>query len=115
MFERLHSIRSSIPAVTHVDGSARVQTVDAHRSPGFHRLLDAFHDLTGCPILVNTSFNVRGEPIVHTPEDAYRCFMTTDMDCLVLEDCVLLRRGSAGVDRRGRRARTGLRGRSSGH
>jgi carbamoyltransferase len=91
VFERLRSIRSSIPAVTHVDGSARVQTVDAERSPGFHRLLAAFHDLTGCPILVNTSFNVRGEPIVHTPQDAYRCFMTTDMDVLVLEDCILLR------------------------
>ncbi len=92
VFERLHAIRSSIPAVTHVDGSARVQTVDADRSPAFHRLLSAFYDLTGCPILVNTSFNVRGEPIVHTPEDAYRCFMTTDMDYLVLEDCLLDRR-----------------------
>jgi carbamoyltransferase len=92
IFEQLHAIRSEIPAVTHVDGSARVQTVDAERFPAFHQLLSAFNDLTGCPILVNTSFNVRGEPIVHTPEDAYRCFMTTDMDWLVLEDCVLDRR-----------------------
>ncbi len=89
IFEQLAGIRSQIPAVTHVDGSARVQTVDPTRAPAFHRLLSAFHDLTGCPILVNTSFNVRGEPIVHTPDDAYRCFMNTDMDWLVVEDCVL--------------------------
>ncbi len=82
-------VRSTIPAVTHVDGSARIQTVDAERSPAFHRILSAFHDRTGCPVLVNTSFNVRGEPIVGTPEDAYRCFMTTDLDVLVLEDCLL--------------------------
>jgi carbamoyltransferase len=91
VFEQLRSVRSSVPAITHVDGSARVQTVDAERFPAFHRLLSAFHDLTGCPMLVNTSFNVRGEPIVHTPQDAYRCFMTTDMDVLVLEDCILVR------------------------
>ena len=89
IFEQLNAIDSQIPAVTHVDGSARVQTVDATRFPAFHQLLSAFNDLTGCPILINTSFNVRGEPIVYTPEDAYRCFMTTDMDYLVLEDCVL--------------------------
>ncbi|KLR62235.1 putative carbamoyl transferase, NodU family [Actinobacteria bacterium IMCC26207] len=89
IFEQLNAIDSEIPAVTHVDGSARVQTVDAERFPAFHQLLSAFNDLTGCPLLINTSFNVRGEPIVHTPEDAYRCFMTTDMDFLVLEDCVL--------------------------
>jgi len=92
IFEQLNAIDSEIPAVTHVDGSARVQTVDAERFPVFHQLLSAFNDLTGCPILINTSFNVRGEPIVYTPEDAYRCFMTTDMDYLVLEDCVLDRR-----------------------
>ncbi len=91
IFEQLAAVRSDIPAVTHVDGSARVQTVDADRAPGFHRLLTAFRELTGCPVLVNTSFNVRGEPIVNTPDDAYRCFMTTDMDVLVLEDCVLER------------------------
>lgn len=89
---RVQQVRSTIPAVTHVDGSARVQTVGADRSPEFHRILTAFHAATGCPILVNTSFNVRGEPIVCTPEDAYRCFMTTDMDWLVLEDCLLDRR-----------------------
>ncbi len=91
IFEQLAAIRSEIPAVTHVDGSARVQTVDRDRAPEFHRLISAFHDLTGCPVVVNTSFNVRGEPIVHTPDDAYRCFMTTEMDVLVLEDCILVR------------------------
>lgn len=88
---RLAAQRSEIPAVTHIDGSARVQTVDAVRSPAFHRILTAFHERTGCPVLVNTSFNVRGEPIVCTPEEAYRCLMTTDIDVLVLEDCVLRR------------------------
>lgn len=81
--------RSTIPAVTHLDLSARVQTVDADQAPGLHAILSAFFDRTGCPVLVNTSFNVRGEPIVGTPEDAYRCFMTTDIDVLVLEDCIL--------------------------
>ena len=82
-------VRSEIPAVTHVDHSARIQTVDAERAPAFHRILSAFHRQTGCPVLVNTSFNVRGEPIVNTPADAYRCFMTTDIDHLLLEDCLL--------------------------
>ena len=82
-------VRSEVPAVTHVDHSARLQTVDAEQAPGFHRILDAFYRQTGCPVLVNTSFNVRGEPIVATPDDAYRCFMTTDIDHLVLEDCIL--------------------------
>jgi carbamoyltransferase len=81
--------RSSIPAVTHVDYSARVQTVDRMRHPDFHRLLSRFHELTGCPVLANTSFNVRGEPIVCTPADAHRCFLATGMDMLVLEDCIL--------------------------
>jgi carbamoyltransferase len=81
--------RSSIPAVTHVDYSARVQTVDRERSPLFHSVLSAFDELTGCPAMINTSFNVRGEPIVCTPEDAYRCFMRTEMDVLVLGSCVL--------------------------
>ena len=81
----------TIPAVTHVDYSARVQTVDEERNPRFHRLLEAFERLTGCPVLVNTSFNVRGEPIVCTPEDAYRCFLATDMDALVLEDIVIVK------------------------
>jgi carbamoyltransferase len=86
---QLAAVRSPIPAVTHVDGSARIQTVDRERHPDLHRLLAAFDDLTGCPVLVNTSFNVRGEPIVATAEDAYRCFMTTDLDWLVLDDCLL--------------------------
>jgi carbamoyltransferase len=80
-----------VPAITHVDYSARVQTVDAVRHGRYYRLMKRFHALTGCPIIVNTSFNIRGEPIVCTPEDAYRCFMATDMDCLVLENHVLLK------------------------
>jgi carbamoyltransferase len=83
--------RSDIPAVTHVDYSARIQTVDAATHPEYHALIKAFEALTGCPMLVNTSFNVRGEPIVCTPQDAYRCFMRTGMDMLVLEDVVLWR------------------------
>ncbi len=86
---RVNIPRSTIPAVTHVDYSARIQTVDEERSPRVHRLLATFHQMTGCPVLVNTSFNVRGEPIVCTPEDAYRCFLATDMDALVFEDIVL--------------------------
>jgi carbamoyltransferase len=88
---RVNVVRSTVPAVTHVDYSARVQTVDRETNPRFHRLLQAFHRLTGCPVLVNTSFNVRGEPIVCTPEDAYRCFLATEMDALVLEDCLVLK------------------------
>jgi carbamoyltransferase len=83
--------RSTVPAITHVDYSARVQTVDAERHGRYYRLMRRFYELTGCPVIVNTSFNIRGEPIVCTPEDAYRCFMATDMDCLVLEDHVLLK------------------------
>ncbi|HEY4131317.1 MAG TPA: carbamoyltransferase [Gemmatimonadaceae bacterium] len=82
--ERLSAARSDIPAVTHVDHSARVQTVSADRAPGMHEVLSAFAERTGCPVLVNTSFNVRGEPIVCTPADAYRCFMATDLDCLAI-------------------------------
>lgn len=87
--ERLKEVRSQIPAVTHVDSSARVQTVDEDRHPRFARILRAFQQKTGCPVLINTSFNVRGEPIVNTPEDAYRCFMGTNMDVLVIENFVL--------------------------
>jgi len=86
---RLAGVRSPIPAVTHVDGTARLQTVDRDRNPELHRVLRAFESATGCPVLVNTSFNVRGEPIVRTAEDAYRCFMTTDMDWLVIDDLLL--------------------------
>jgi carbamoyltransferase len=87
--DRLKVARSTIPAVTHVDHSARVQTVAEHQDPRLHRLLRDFHARTGCPVLVNTSFNVRGEPIVATPEDAYRCFMRTDIDTLAMGDCLL--------------------------
>jgi carbamoyltransferase len=87
--DKLNVPRSSIPAVTHVDYSARLQTVHAETNPRFHALLSRFHDRTGCPVLVNTSFNVRGEPIVCTPEDAFRCFMGTDIDVLVAGDCLL--------------------------
>ncbi len=83
--------RSDIPAVTHVDGSARVQTVNAERNPRLHEILKAFEARTGCGVVINTSFNVRGEPIVCTPDDAYRCFMRTEMDVLVLEDHILMK------------------------
>ena len=86
--ERLDQVDSPLPAVTHVDGTARIQTVDAQRNPQLHNILSAFEQLTGCPVLVNTSFNVRGEPIVATAEDAYRCFMTTQMDWLLIDDCL---------------------------
>ena len=89
--DKLRASRSDIPAVTHVDDSARIQTVDAAVNPRFHRLLDAFRRRTGCAVLVNTSFNIRDEPIVCTPEDAYRCFMATEMDLLVLENFVLVK------------------------
>jgi carbamoyltransferase len=88
---RVNVVRSEIPAVTHVDYSARIQTVDERRNPRFYRLLDAFDRLTGCPVLVNTSFNVRGEPIVCTPEDAYQCFLATEMDALVMEDILIVK------------------------
>ena len=81
-FDKLHQIRSTIPAVTHVDYSARVQTVDDERNPEFHGLMSRFYAKTGCPVLINTSFNVRGEPIVCTPEDAYRCFSCYGNGCL---------------------------------
>jgi|GraSoiStandDraft_41_1057321.scaffolds.fasta_scaffold06801_6 carbamoyltransferase len=83
--------RSTLPAITHVDYSARIQTVDAQRHGRYYRLMRRFHELTGCPVIVNTSFNIRGEPIVASLEDAYRCFLSTDMDCLVLENYVLLK------------------------
>jgi carbamoyltransferase len=83
--------RSSIPAITHVDYSARIQTVDEERHGRLYRLMRRFYDLTGSPVIVNTSFNIRGEPILCTPEQAYRCFMATDIDCLVLENCLLLK------------------------
>ena len=87
--DKLNVARSVIPAVTHVDYSARIQTVDADRNPMFAALLTQFKKLTGCPVLVNTSFNVRGEPIVCTPEDAFRCFMGNELDLLVVGNCIL--------------------------
>ena len=87
--DKLNVSRSEIPAVTHVDYSARIQTVHRDTNPLFHRLLSRFKELTGCPVLVNTSFNVRGEPIVCTPEDAFRCFMGTELDVLAVGNCVL--------------------------
>jgi carbamoyltransferase len=87
--DKLRTLRSRLPAVTHVDHSARVQTVASEDSPCFYKLLRRFGDITGDPVLINTSFNVRGEPIVCTPEDAFRCFMRTGMDHLVIEGCVL--------------------------
>jgi carbamoyltransferase len=82
--DKLNVVRSDIPAVTHVDYSARIHSVTRETNPNYYDLLKEFENLTGCGVLVNTSFNVRGEPIVCSPEDAYRCFMRTHMDCLVL-------------------------------
>ena len=87
--DKLNVSRSQIPAVTHIDYSARIQTVSRETNPLFHRLLARFKQLTGCPVLVNTSFNVRGEPIVCTPEDAFRRFMGNELDLLVIGRCVL--------------------------
>jgi carbamoyltransferase len=88
---RINDVRSVVPAITHVDGSARVQTVERDRNPRLTGLLEAFADLTGCPLMINTSFNVRGEPVVCTPGEAYHCFMATDMDALVIGDFLLLK------------------------
>ena len=97
---RVNITRSTVPAITHLDYSARVQTVDATRNPRFHALLEAFYRRTGCPLVVNTSFNVRGEPIVCSLDDAYRCFLATEMDVLVLGDHVLDKRDVGdGLDR----------------
>jgi carbamoyltransferase len=90
--EKLNCIRSELPSITHVDYSARVQTVTPEQSPRYHRLISAFEKQTGCPVLVNTSFNIRGEPIVHDTNDAYRCFMFTDMEALVVGNCLCLKK-----------------------
>lgn len=90
--------RSVIQAVTHVDYSARVQTVDEERHPLYHRLIKSFESRTGCPVIINTSFNVRGEPVVCTPQDAYRVFAATGMDVLVIGRCVLLRERQSGLE-----------------
>ena len=91
MLDRLKSRRSDIPAVTHLDYSARIQSVSRDTKPDYYDVIDAFEEITGCPVIVNTSFNVRGEPIICTPEDAYRCFMRTEMDVLVVEDAILFK------------------------
>jgi carbamoyltransferase len=87
--DKLNVPRSDIPAVTHVDYSARIQTVHSETNPRFHALLQQFKQATGCPVLVNTSFNVRGEPIVCTPEDAFRCFMGSEIETLIVGNCIL--------------------------
>jgi len=87
--EKLNVPRSDIPAVTHVDYSARIQTVHKETNPRYHALIQRFNERTGCPVIVNTSFNVRGEPIVGTPEDAFRCFMGTDIEALAIGNCFL--------------------------
>jgi len=89
--DKLNVPRSDIPAVTHVDYSARIQTVHSNTNPKYHRLISRFKELTGCPVLVNTSFNVRGEPIVCVPEDAFRCFMGNELDVLVCENCIMFK------------------------
>ncbi|HEY5078888.1 MAG TPA: carbamoyltransferase C-terminal domain-containing protein, partial [Opitutaceae bacterium] len=89
--DRILQARTVVPAITHVDNSARVQTVDRARNPRLCGLLEAFEGLTGCPVMINTSFNVRGEPIVCTPAEAYHCFMATDIDVLVIDDFLLLK------------------------
>ncbi len=89
--EKLNVPRSEIPAVTHVDYSSRIQTVHQATNPKYHKLIQKFYELTGCPVIVNTSFNVRGEPIVNTPEDAFHCLMGTEIDFLVVGNCILLK------------------------
>lgn len=91
LIKRVNQVRSLFPAITHIDNSARVQTVNQAVNPRFHSIIKAFYEKTGCPMIINTSFNIRGEPIVCTPEDAYKCFMGTDMDILVLENVVLIK------------------------
>ena len=90
--DQLYNLRSGVPAITHVDNSARLHTVSREVNPYYYAVLEEFHRRTGCPIIINTSFNVRGEPIVNSPQDAYRCFMRTNMDCLVLEDFLIEKR-----------------------
>lgn len=89
--DKLNVPRSEIPAVTHVDYSARVQTVHSDTNSRYYALIKRFKELTGCPVIVNTSFNVRGEPIICTPEDAFRCFMGTELDILVIGDALLIK------------------------
>ncbi|MBT6829727.1 MAG: hypothetical protein HOA58_09430, partial [Rhodospirillaceae bacterium] len=99
--ERLKVARSEVPAVTHVDYSARIQTVGPETNPRYHELLTAFEQRTGCPILINTSFNVRDEPIVCSPEDAFRCFMKTGIDSLAVGNCYLRKEEQRPVPEKG--------------
>ena len=91
LYDKLYHERSELPSITHIDYSARVQTVSKHTNPKYAQLLNAFKERTGCGVLINTSFNVRGEPIVCTAEDAYHCFMNTEMDVLVIENHIFLK------------------------
>jgi carbamoyltransferase len=100
LMERLYIQRSDLPAITHVDFSARIQTVHRETNPRYHTLLEKFKALTGVGVLVNTSFNVRGEPIVCTPDDAYRCFMRTEMDYLVIGDYLFEKREQPDWDKK---------------
>ena len=101
--KRVNVPRSTLPAITHVDMSARIQTVDEERHGRYWRLMKEFKRQTGCGVIINTSFNVRGEPIVCTPQDAYRCFRASDMDVLVLENCVLRRADQPAQDESARK------------
>ena len=96
--EKLNIARSEIPAVTHVDYSARIQTVNKNTNPKYHGLISNFFKKTGCPVIVNTSFNVRGEPIVESPQQAYTCFMRTEMDVLVLGNYILLKEDQPAIE-----------------
>ena len=98
-FDRLRIVRSRIPAVTHLDYSARLQTVDAAHNPLFHRMIKKFDEKYGCPVIINTSFNVRWEPIVCTPEDAYLCFMRTNMDYLIMGNALLEKKSQKPLDK----------------
>jgi len=101
MLDRLKVKRSDIPAVTHLDYSARLQTVGQKHKPDYHEIISEFEKITGYAVIVNTSFNVRGEPIVCSPEDAYQCFMRTEIDVLVLEDCLLFKQEQPVWDEKG--------------
>ena len=97
--EKLNIPRSSLPAITHVDFSSRIQTVNRDTNPRYYHLIKAFKSITGCPTIINTSFNVRGEPIVCTPQDAYRCFMRTEMDILVLQNQILFKNKQSKIEK----------------
>ena len=102
--DKLHIKRSKLQAITHVDYSARVQTVDPDRNPLYYKLIYEFEQLTACRVIINTSFNVRGEPIVCTPEEAYRVFINTDMDVLVMGNCILRKEAQSNLDNTDREA-----------